>query len=92
MATAAHSTSKLIERVNFPGTDLEVIVTLEDGDLTMELHKSNVRLHRVVVEQATASLDNMWLADMFVREERVRLADISADMTDYLSSLNISQG
>ena len=79
-------------RYHVPGTDLEVIVSLENDALTMVLTKANKRVYRVVVEQATMPIENAWLADMFMRDDRVRLGELSAELADYVESLNISQG
>jgi hypothetical protein len=79
-------------RYHVPGTDLEVLVSLENDALTMVLTKANKRVYRVVVEQATMPIENAWLADMFMRDDRVRLGELSAELADYVESLNISQG
>jgi hypothetical protein len=79
-------------RYHVPGTDLEVLVSLENDALTMVLTKANKRIYRVVVEQATMPIENAWLADMFMRDDRVRLGELSAELADYVESLNISQG
>jgi len=81
-----------VSRLAVPGTDLEVTVSLENGDLTMALNKANTRVYRVVIEQATMPLENAWLADMFMRDERVRLAELSAEVDEYVGTLNIAQG
>lgn len=80
------------ELVEFPGTDLGVRITLESGDLTVEVMKADSLVYRVVVEQAAGALENAWIVDLFMRSDRVRLADISAEVTEYLGSLNIAQG
>ena len=92
MAAAARPTTNQIERVMLVGTDLEVIVSLDQDELTIELRKSNVALHRVIVEQATAPMEDIWLADLFVRDARVRLADVSADIIDFLADRDVAQG
>lgn len=76
----------------FPGTDLTVQVELNNGELCMTVHKANTSVYRVVLEQATQPLENAWLADMFMRDERVRLHELSADVADYVETLNIAQG
>ena len=80
------------ERVVVPGTDLEVYISLENGELTLQVMKANTRVYRVVVEQATAPIDNAWIAEMFGRDDRVRLADLSSDVADYMATLDIAQG
>jgi hypothetical protein len=82
----------LTERLLVPGTDLEVVVSLDNDELTMVLNKANARVYRVVVEQATRPIENSWLSDMFMHDHRVRLADLTSDVDDYVESLNVSQG
>jgi len=79
-------------RMELPGTDLAVLVTLENGALTMLVSKADKGVYRVVIEQATLPLPNAWLADMFMREDRVRLGELCAEVEEYVDSLNISQG
>jgi hypothetical protein len=85
-------TEPVTGRYHVPRTDLEVIVSLENDALTMVLTKADKRVYRVVVEQATIPIENAWLADMFMRDDRVRLGELSAELADYVESLNISQG
>ena len=85
-------TEPVISRLAVPGTDLEVTVRLENGDLTMVLMKTNAHVYRVVVEQATMPIDNAWLSDMFMHEHRVRLGEMSSDLEEYVESLNVAQG
>ena len=80
------------QRMEFPGTDLTILVTLENGALTMLVGKAGKSLYRAVIEQATLPLPNAWLTDMFMREDRVRLSELCADVEEYVDSLNISQG
>jgi hypothetical protein len=79
-------------RLDFPGTDLTVCVELNDGELSMTVNKAGKRVYRVVLEQATQPIENAWLADMFMRDDRVQLGKLSADVEDYVASLNIAQG
>lgn len=81
-----------VENVSFPGTDLDVRVTLDEGDLAMEVRKSGTLVYRVVVEQATGPIESAWIVDLFMRNDRVRLSDMAADIADYLESLDIAQG
>jgi hypothetical protein len=85
-------TEPVTGRLAVPGTDLEVAVSLDNGELTMVLSKSNARVYRVVVEQATIPIENAWLSDMFMHDHRVRLAQLSTDLVEYVESLNVSQG
>jgi len=79
-------------RLAVPGSDLEVTVSLEKGELTMVLTKANSRVYRVVVEQATMPIENAWLSDMFMHDHRVRLGQLNSDVEEYVESLNVSQG
>ena len=79
-------------RLAVPGSDLEVTVSLEKGELTMVLTKANSRVYRVVVEQATMPIENAWLSDMFMHDHRVRLDQLNSDVEEYVESLNVSQG
>jgi hypothetical protein len=79
-------------RLDFPGTDLTVLVELNDGELSMTVNKADRRVYRVVLEQATQPIENAWLADMFTRDDRVQLGKLSAEVEDYVATLNIAQG
>jgi len=79
-------------RFEFPGTDLAVLVELTDGELSMTVHRAHRSVYRVVLEQATMPLEDAWLADMFMRSDRVRLAELSADLAEYVETLNVAQG
>ena len=79
-------------RLDFPGTDLTVFVQLSNGELSMTINKANKSVYRVVVEQATMPIENAWLADMFMRDDRVRLGELSADVDEYIKTLDIAQG
>lgn len=37
-------------------------------------------------------IENAWLADMFMRDERVQLRALCADVEEYVETLNIAQG
>jgi hypothetical protein len=79
-------------RLPVPGTDLEVTVRLENGELTIVLTKGNARVYRVVIEQATMPIENAWLSDMFMHEHHVRLGQMTSDLEEYVESLNAAQG
>ena len=79
-------------RLDFPGTDLTVFVELIDGELSMTVNKADRSVYRVVLEQATLPIENAWLCDMFMRDDRVQLGKLSADVEDYVETLNIAQG
>jgi hypothetical protein len=79
-------------RVEFPGTDLTVLLELNNGELSMTVNKANKGVYRVVLEQATIPIENVWLSDMFIRDHRVRLSELIAELEEYVESLNVSQG
>ncbi len=79
-------------RLDVPGTDLSVFVELIGGELSMTVHKADRSVYRVILEQATLPIENAWLADMFMRDDRVQLGKLSADLEDYVETLNIAQG
>jgi hypothetical protein len=78
--------------LEFPGTDLTVFVELNGSELSLTVNKANRRVYRVVLEQATMPIENTWLADMFMRDDRVHLGKLSADVEEYVETLNIAQG
>jgi hypothetical protein len=82
----------IVRRLDFPGTDLTVFVELNGSELSLMVHKADRRVYRVVLEQATMPIENTWLADMFMRDDRVHLGKLSADVEDYVETLNIAQG
>jgi hypothetical protein len=92
MTDVARACKPATSRLDFPGTDLTVFVELKDGELSMTVNKANRSVYRVVLEQATQPIENAWLADMFMRNDRVQLGKLSADVDDYVESLNIAQG
>lgn len=79
-------------RLDFPGTDLTVFVELNGSELSLAVNKADRRVYRVVLEQATMPIENTWLADMFMRDDRVHLGRLSADVEEYVETLNIAQG
>ncbi len=92
MTHATRLSETAMSRLDVPGTDLTVLVELNDGELSMTVSKANMSVYRVVLEQATMPIENAWLADMFMRDDRVQLAKLCAEVEDYVDSLNIAQG
>lgn len=92
MTDAMRQCEPATSRLDFPGTDLTVFVELNNGELSMTVTKANKSVYRVVLEQATMPIENAWLADMFMRDDRVQLRALSADLEDYVETLNIAQG
>jgi hypothetical protein len=85
-------TSPFSESVKVPETDLEVTITLEKDELTIALNKSDARVYRVCIEQATMPIEHAWLSDLFMHDHRVRLSEFASDLQDYVESLDLSQG
>ena len=79
-------------RLEFPGTALTVIVELNGSELSLTVNKADRRVYRVVLEEATMPIENTWLADMFMRDDRVQLGKLCSDVDDYVETLNIAQG
>ena len=77
---------------DIPGTDLMVQIELIEDELTMTVSKAQTAVYRVILENAAKPIENAWLAEMFMREDRVQLDELSADVSDYVDTLNISQG
>jgi hypothetical protein len=92
MTNAMRPCEPAMSRLDFPGTDLTVFVELTNGELSMTVAKADKSVYRVVVEQATIPIEHAWLADMFMRNDRVQLRALSADVAEYVESLNIAQG
>ena len=85
-------THRFSERVQVPGTDLEVTISLEKDQLTVALNKTDARVYRLVIEQATMPIEHAWLSDLFMHDHRIRLSELASDLEDYVASLDLSQG
>lgn len=92
MAQLSRPILPVCNRYNIPGTDLVVQIELKNDELCMTVNKAHASVYRVVLEQATTPIENAWLADMFMRDDRVQLGKLSADVAEYVETLNISQG
>ena len=92
MTSVTRVSSSPTSRLDVPGTDLTVFVELVDGELSMTVNKADRTVYRVVLEQATVPIENAWLTDMFMRDDRVQLCKLSDDVEDYVETLNIAQG
>jgi hypothetical protein len=82
----------VVKRLDLSGTDLTVFVELNGSELSLTVNKAERRVYRVILEQATMPIENTWLADMFMRDDRVHLGKLSADVEEYVETLNIAQG
>lgn len=92
MSDLVHPNRSIARRLDFPGTDVSVFVELNGSELSVTVNKADRRVYRVVLEEATMPIENTWLADMFMREDRVHLGKLSADVEEYVETLNIAQG
>ena len=78
--------------LTFDSADIEIKARLIDDEVTIDVLKSGVCIHRLTISDVTGRMENSWIADMFAREDRVDLAGMSGEVDDYVQSLNISQG
>jgi hypothetical protein len=92
MSDVVRPNKSVARRLDFPGTDLTVLVELNGSELSLTVNKADRRVYRVVMEEATTPIENTWLADMFMRDDRVHLGKLSADVEEYVETLNIAQG
>jgi hypothetical protein len=92
MSDVARPDRSIARRLDFPGTDLTVLVELNGSELSLTVNKADRRVYRLVMEEATMPIENTWLADMFMRDDRVHLGKLSADVAEYVETLNIAQG
>jgi len=74
------------------GTDLEVHAVLANATLTVEVKKSSVCVHRLVVDDATDCLAHGWITDLFAREDHVQMRELAGQVDDYVSNLDTNQG
>lgn len=85
--------AKVIEQsIKLNGTDIEVVVRLENESMVIDVNKSGVCVHTVLIDHAADPLEHGWLADLFAREDHVELRDLAKDMDAYLISTNTNQG
>lgn len=92
MAKTTHHCQPFANRIEIPGTDLVIQIELNNDELCMTVNKAQTGVYRVVLEQATGPIEHVWLADMFMHDDRVQLGQLSAEVSDYVDSLNIAQG
>ncbi len=78
--------------VQLDGTDIEVLVKLQDATMRIEVMKAGVCVHSVIIDHAKDPIEHSWLADLFAREDHVELRDLAQEVDDYLMSTNINQG
>ncbi|MFY0615143.1 MAG: hypothetical protein JXQ99_26675 [Hyphomicrobiaceae bacterium] len=76
----------------FDSADLEIKARLVENELTIDVLKSGVCVHRLTIADVVGRMENSWIADMFAREDRVDLSGMSGEVDDYVRSLNIAQG
>jgi hypothetical protein len=92
MSVVTRASERTVNRLDFPGTDLTVLVELNNGELSVTVNKADRSVYRVVLEHATMPIENAWLSDLFMHDHRVRLGDMTSDLDDYVESLNVAQG
>ena len=78
--------------IRFDGTDIEVCVQLKNASMRIDVMKSSVCVHSVIIDHAADPIENSWLADLFAREDHVELRDLAKDVDEYLMSTNTNQG
>ncbi len=86
------SDSQRIKCIQFDGTDIEVCVRLKNAAMRIDVMKSDVCVHSVIVDHAADPIEHSWLADLFAREDRVELRELANDVDEYLKSTNTNQG
>lgn len=72
--------------------DLEIQAVYDASVVTIEIMKSGVCVHRLIIDDAASPIEHRWLMDLFAREDRVDLASMARDADDYVIGLNINQG
>lgn len=81
-----------MKAVEFGAADLEIRAQLDGDNVTINVMKSGACVHRLTIEGAVGRMEHSWIADLFAREDRVALSQLSSDAEDYISQLNINQG
>ena len=84
--------SQRVKCIQFDGTDIEVCVQLLSASMRIDVLKSDVCVHSVVIDHAADPIEHSWLADLFAREDRVELRELANDVDEYLKSTNTNQG
>ena len=86
------SDSQRVKCIQFDGTDIEVCVRLDNAAMRIDVMKSDVCVHSVIIDHAADPIEHSWLADLFAREDRVELRELANDVDEYLKSTNTNQG
>ena len=86
------SDGERVKCIQFDGTDIEVCVRLKNAAMRIDVMKSDVCVHSVIVDHAADPIEHSWLADLFAREDRVELRELANDVDEYLKSTNTNQG
>jgi len=79
-------------RLRLRGTDIEVRARVDGARLTVDVLKSGVCVHRLLIDDATAPLEHAWITDLFAGENRVELRELAGQVDDYVTSLDTNQG
>jgi len=84
--------NEAVKALRFSGSDFEIQAQQEGESVTINVMKSGACVHRLTIDDAFERLDHGWIADLFAREDRVKLSELSKDADDYIDELNINQG
>lgn len=85
----ANKTQKVMR---FRSADIEIRAQQEGESVKIDIMKSGTCVHRVTIDDAFDAIENSWIADLFAREDRIALSQLSRDADDYVGGLNINQG
>lgn len=78
--------------LRFGGTDLEIRAELNSDSVTIDILKSGNCVHRLTVDDALGRMEHGWIADLFAREDRIALSQLTNEADEFVSNLNINQG
>lgn len=92
MANVSRQCLPISDRLTLTGTDIVIHIELLNDQLSMTVNKAEASVYRVVLEHATTPIENVWLAEMFMRDDRVHLGKLSDDVADYVGTLSNAQG
>jgi hypothetical protein len=78
--------------LRFAGTDLEIRAELNNDSVTIDVLKSGNCVHRLTIDDVAGRMEHGWIADMFAREDRIALSQLTLEADEFVSDLNINQG
>jgi len=85
-------TKDTVKALRFHGADIEIRAQQDGESVKIDIMKSGACVHRLTIDDAFDSIENSWIADLFAREDRVALSELSRDADAYIGELNINQG